>query len=199
MGWGAYELALASALDQAGEQAKRRLALFDRTLEAIIERFHFLPSAIALAPEARGILMAPTHSAARETANGYLSRLNDAAGASELFVLSVKGDVLAASNWWAYDSLVGRDFSFRPYFEEAMRTGTARFYAVGVATGVAGYFLAERVESPDGTIGVAVAKVNLGEIEANWWRSGELIAIIDHNDVAILSTRPDWRYRPLRD
>src|SRR5690606_4596139 len=41
------------------------------------------------------------------------------------------------------------------------------------------------------------AKINLGEIEANWWRSGELIGIVDTNNVTILSTRPDWRYRPL--
>ncbi|MDB5622169.1 MAG: sensor histidine kinase, partial [Devosia sp.] len=193
----AFEFALAGAIDQSGQQAERRLALFDRTLEAIIERFHFLPATVALAPEARGILLEPADPAARETANGYLSRLNETAGAGELFVLSTEGDVLAASNWWAYDSLIGRDLSFRPYFEEALRTGEARFYAVGVATAVAGYFLAERIQGPDGPIGVAVAKINLGEIEANWWRSGELIAIFDHNDIAILSTRPDWRYRPL--
>ncbi|HTM76581.1 MAG TPA: ATP-binding protein, partial [Devosia sp.] len=48
-----------------------------------------------------------------------------------------------------------------------------------------------------GPIGVAVTKINLGEIEANWWRSGELIGIVDVNDVVILSTRPDWRYHPL--
>ena len=196
-GWAAFEIRLAGAISNAGQQADRRLALFDRTLEAIIERFHYLPSSIALAAEARAVLAEPTNSELRETANGFLSRLNDTAGAGELFVMAPDGNVVAASNWWAYDSFVGENLGYRPYFEEAMRDGDARFYAVGTVTGVAGYFLARRIDGPNGPLGVAVTKINLGEIEANWWRSGELIVIVDINNVTILSTRPDWRYRPL--
>lgn len=196
-GWAAFEIALAGAIANAGQQSDRRLALFDRTLEAIIERFHYLPSSIALAEETRAILAAPADAQRREAANGFLSKLNDTAGAGELFIMAPDGNVVAASNWWAYDSFVGENLGYRPYFEEAMRDGDAKFYAVGTVTGVAGYFLARRIEGPDGTLGVAVTKINLGEIEANWWRSGELIVIVDINNVAILSTRPDWRYRPL--
>lgn len=197
IGWAAFELALAGAIAGAGQQAERRLALFDRTLEAIIERFHYLPSSIALSPETTALLADPDDPGLREAANGFLSRLNDTAGAGELFVMAPDGAVVAASNWWAYDSFVGENLGYRPYFEEAMRDGDARFYAVGTVTGVAGYFLARRIDGPDGPLGVAVTKVNLGEIEATWWRSGELLVIIDINNVSILSTRPDWRYRPL--
>lgn len=196
-GGAAFEIALSGAIANAGQQADRRLSLFDRTLEAIIERFHYLPSSIALAAEARAVLADPDNADAREAANGFLSRLNDTAGAGELFIMDDAGAVVAASNWWAYDSFVGENLAYRPYFEEAMRDGDARFYAVGTVTGVAGYFLARRIDGPDGPLGVAVTKVNLGEIEANWWRSGELIVIVDSNNVTILSTRPDWRYRPL--
>ena len=196
-GWAAFEIALSSAIANAGQQSERRLALFDRTLEAIIERFHYLPSSMALAAEARAVLEDPTDPDRREAANGFLSRLNDTAGAGELFIMAPDGAVVAASNWWAYDSFVGENLSYRPYFEEAMRDGDAKFYAVGTVTGVAGYFLARRIDGPDGPLGVAVTKINLGEIEANWWRSGELIVIVDINNVTILSTRPDWRYRPL--
>src|SRR5690606_37413615 len=121
------------------------LALFDRTLEAIIERFHYLPSSVALAAEVRAILAEPSNAALRESANGFLSQLNDTTGASELFVMSADGNVVAASNWWAYDSLVGQNFGYRPYFDEAMYDGDAKFYAVGIATSVAGYFLSQRV------------------------------------------------------
>ncbi len=111
--------------------------------------------------------------------------------------MAADGHVVSASNWWAYDSFVGENLAYRPYFEEAMKDGDAKFYAVGTVTGVAGYFLARRIDGPDGPLGVAVTKINLGEIEANWWRSGELIGIVDINNVVILSTRPDWRYRPI--
>ncbi|MEO8684589.1 MAG: hypothetical protein ABI414_07070, partial [Devosia sp.] len=196
-GWTAFEVALSGAIANAGQQSDRRLALFDRTLEAIIERFHYLPSSMALAAETRAILADPTNPEQREAANGFLSKLNDTAGAGELFIMAPDGKVVAASNWWAYDSFVGENLAYRPYFEEAMLDGDAKFYAVGTVTGVAGYFLARRIDGPDRALGVAVTKINLGEIEANWWRSGELLVIVDSNDVAILSTRPDWRYRPL--
>ncbi len=196
-GWTAFEWSLSSGLRSAGEQAERRLALFDRTLEAIIERFHYLPSSIALAAEVRAVLADPKDTERREAANAFLSRLNDTAGAGELFVMAADGHVVAASNWWAYDSFVGENLAYRPYFEEAMVDGDAKFYAVGTVTGVAGYFLARRIDDENGPLGVAVTKINLGEIEANWWRSGELIGIVDINNITILSTRPDWRYRPI--
>ena len=196
-GWTGFEFASTSAIANASEQTERRLALFDRTLEAIIERFHYLPATIAQAVEAHAVLQQPGDEAARNAANGFLSNLNNTAGASETFVMSTAGNVVAASNWWAYDSLVGHNFAHRPYFEDALSDGDGRFYAVGIATGVPGYFLSERIDGPDGPLGVAVAKINLGEIEANWWRSGELIGIVDNDGVVILSTRPDWRYRAL--
>lgn len=196
--WFAFETTLNARIHDSREQAQRRLALFERTLEAIIERFHYLPVAISQARETRAALANPDDAAAVEAANGFLSKLNETAGAGEIFLMENSGAVVAASNWWTLTSLVGTNYSFRPYFAEALRLGRAEYYAFGISTNVPGYFLSQRVDGPDGPLGVAVTKINLGEIEAAWWRSGELIGIVDVNDVVILSTRPDWRYRPLQ-
>ncbi|UYN99062.1 MAG: sensor histidine kinase [Devosia sp.] len=196
--WIAFELTLNATVREAEIQAQRRLALFDRTIEAIIERFHYLPVAISQAPETRAALDRPDDRATIEAANGFLSKLNETAGANEIFLMEDNGSVVAASNWWTLTSLVGTNYSFRPYFADAMARGRAEYYAFGMSTSVPGLFLSQRVDGPDGPLGVAVTKINLGEIEATWWRSGELIAIVDVNDVVILSTRPDWRYRPLQ-
>lgn len=166
-------------------------------LEANIERFHYLPATISQSPEVRSLLLDPGNDQLRNAANGFLSNLNSTAVSDELFVVDTLGTSVAASNWWSHSSLVGHSYAQRPYFTESMLDGAARYYAVGMTTGVPGYFLANRIDGPDGPLGVAVAKINLGEIEAVWWRSGELIGIVDSNEVAILSTRPDWRYRPL--
>ena len=197
VGWVTFELALTAAISDTGDQARRRLALFERTLEAIIERYHYLPVAISQARETRAALETPEDPQAVEAANGFLSKLNETAGAGEIFLMEDNGSVVAASNWWTLTSLVGTNYSFRPYFADAMRYGRAEYYAFGMSTSVPGYFLSQRVDGPDGPLGVAVTKINLGEIEATWWRSGELIGILDPNEVVILSTRPDWRYRPL--
>lgn len=198
-GVAAYNFAFTQGIDQAREASIRRLQIFDRTLEASIERFHYLPAAIAQAGEVRALLANPGDTGLLERANGYLSHLNGNAVSDELFVVDAGGRSVAASNWWSHVSMVGHSYGMRPYFTEAMRDGDAKYYAVGVTTQVPGYFLATRIDGPEGPLGVAVVKINLGEIEAVWWRSGELLGIFDVNDVAILSTRPDWRYRSLKD
>ena len=198
VGWVAFEATLNATIRDTQEQAQRRLALFERTLEAIIERYHYLPVAISQARETRTALANAGDPAAIDAANGFLSKLNETAGAGEIFLMAGDGSVVAASNWWTLTSLVGTNYSFRPYFAEAMQRGRADYYAFGISTNVPGYFLSQRVDGPNGPLGVAVTKINLGEIEAAWWRSGELIGIVDVNDVVILSTRPDWRYRPLQ-
>lgn len=198
VGWVSFEMALTGAIRHAEDQAQRRLVLFERTLEAIIERFHYLPVAISQAREARHALDHPDDANAVEAANGFLSKLNETAGAGEIFLMDENGSVVAASNWWTLTSLVGTDYSFRPYFADAMERGKSQYYAFGISTSVPGYFLSQRVDGPNEPIGVAVTKIHLGELEAIWWRSGELIGIADVNEVVILSTRPDWRYRPLQ-
>ncbi|HTM79426.1 MAG TPA: hypothetical protein VL133_17575, partial [Devosia sp.] len=68
-GWLVYEVALTAAIADAGDGAQRRLALFDRSLEAIIERYHYLPVAISQAKEARTALENPGDHGAVEAAN----------------------------------------------------------------------------------------------------------------------------------
>ncbi|MGB3338913.1 MAG: ATP-binding protein [Devosia sp.] len=194
----AFEFAFSNGINQAREASLRRLQIFDRTLEANIERFHYLPAAIAQSAEIRALLENPDDEDLLEGANGYLSRLNSTAVSDELFVVNTDGQSVAASNWWSHVSLVGHSYGIRPYFIEAMADGDAKYYAVGMTTQVPGYFLATRIDGPDGPLGVAVVKINIGEIEAVWWRSGELLGMFDANEVAILSTRPDWRYRALQ-
>ncbi|UXN69507.1 ATP-binding protein [Devosia neptuniae] len=195
----AYEIALQSGIAAAHDTSERRLQIFDRMLEANIERYHFLPTTLAQASEIRDVLAHPEDDALRARANGFLSNMGGTAAAEELFIVDVNGRSIAASNWWTHQSMVGRHYAERPYFQEAMFDGAAKYYAVGITTGVPGYFIANRIDGPEGPLGVAVVKINLGEIEAVWWRSGELIGIFDSNDVGILSTRPDWRYRTLVD
>lgn len=196
--WAGYEVSLRAGVSATALDNERRLLLFERTLEANIERFRYLPSTISQSREVREVLSAPLEEQRRLEANSFLSNLNSTAAADELFILDMRGEAIAASNWWSRQSIVGSQLEVRPYFEEALRTGSAKYYAVGLTTHVPGYFLAERIDGPGGPLGVAVAKINMGEIEAIWWRSGELIAIVDVNDIVILSTRPDWRYRALR-
>lgn len=171
-----------------------RLTTTQRAVESEIERFRYLPSVVGEDGRVRDHLLGIGTS---NQANSYLQTVRDMSGADEVYLLDTGGLTLAASNWDEPGSFVGNNYSFRPYFSDAMRDGAGRYYAVGVTTGKPGYFLAARVSGPDGPLGVVVAKVDMAPIEVTWSKAGELTGIADQIGIVFLSGRQDWKYRPL--
>ena len=196
-GWFSYRIALDAGIARMNREANERLTLLTSTFDATVERFRFLPTVLALADPIRDLYRRPDDPKAAATANRYLRSLNDAAGSAELFVLDRTGLTLAASNFDRDTSFVGQNYAFRPYFEDAVRSGEGHHYAIGVTTGQPGYFLSHGVAEEANAIGVAVVKVDLGGVESEWMRVGDFVAMVDANDVVFLSSQPQWKYRPL--
>lgn len=169
------------------------LLLTSRAVEAEIDRFRALPD---VAGEDARIRAALTDPRALDQANRYLETVAAHAGASELFLINADGHTIAASNWNRPGSFVGQDYGFRPYFRQAMDQGRGQFYAIGVTTGVPGYFLSTRVQSGPMT-GVLVVKVDLRPLQQTWQAAGAQVALADADGVIFLSGREDWLYRPL--
>lgn len=194
--------AIYHAVDTMGERATRRLAeerlsLLSDTLEATIDRFASIPG---LAGESRSIarlLLEPEDAAARDKANRFLEQTSRDIGLGALFVLDMRGLTLAASNYADSTSFVGQDYSFRPYFTEALRNGRGRYYGVGVTTGKPGYFLSSRIALDEGRSGILVAKVDFSALEESWAGGGEHVLVMDADGVIFLATDAKLRYRPL--
>ncbi|MDP4034220.1 MAG: cache domain-containing protein, partial [Pseudorhodobacter sp.] len=175
------------------EGLDRSLVLTARAVEAEIDRFRALPD---VASEDARIRAALTDPQALDAANRYLETIAAHAGAAELFLINAEGQAIAASNWNRPGSFVGEVYSFRPYFQLAMERGHGQFYAIGVTTGVPGYFLSTRVSSGDMT-GVLVVKLDLRPLQTTWRTAGAQMALADADGVVFLSGREDWLYRPL--
>ncbi len=193
------QLELRSLLGDAA-QAREQLRLHGDALQSLIERHRVLPAVLALDPEIRGALARGAADAAEsERLSRKLERVNGAAATSTLTLLDRHGLALAASNWRiAGASNVGNRYHFRPYFQQAMRTGSGTFYAEGVTTAVPGYFLSEAVRDDAGhPIGVVVVKVVLRPLERKWAATPETVFVTDANGVIFLSSRTAWRYRVL--
>lgn len=197
LGWLTYVLALDAGFVRMQREANDRLTLIASTFDATVARFRFLPAVLSLADPIRALYRDPQAPAAIAAANRYLQSLNQKAGAAELYVLDEHGLALAASNFDQDSSFVGQNYAFRPYFQDAMRSGEGHYYAVGATTGQPGYFLSHRIEEAGRTIGVAVVKIDLSPLEADWARAGDLVAMKDENDVIFLASRANWKYRPL--
>lgn len=197
-GWLAYELALQSGFGSLQRVANDRLSLLQLTLDATIERFRYLPTALVQAAPILGIYEHPDSPRARQAANQYLKSLNDAAGSSDIYVLDHSGVALAASNYLDDTNFIGKNYAFRPYFTEALNSVEGRYYAVGATTGKPGYFLWHSANENARTgVGVAVVKVDLHPLQTEWKNTGDPVAMFDPNGVIFLTNRPNWQYRPI--
>ncbi|MGO4909083.1 ATP-binding protein [Pseudorhodobacter sp. W20_MBD10_FR17] len=184
----ASEAALRVQLDQS-------LILTARAVETEIARFGSLPGIAAQDARILAALATPQDPANQAIANRYLAKVGQMSGAAQLFLMGSDGTTIAASNYDTDQSLVGKNYSFRPYFQSAMQGEHGRFYAIGVTTGLPGYFLSSPVNYGSGT-GALVVKVDLTPLQATWSRAGLSMAITDQDGVAFLSGAPEWLYRP---
>lgn len=132
-----------------------------------------------------------------DAANRYLESVSREAGTANLYLLDKKGKVIATSNWNQPTSFFGVDFSYRPYFQNALTKGDDRFYGVGTVSGIPGYFFSVALPRDKTTLGVGVVKVNLEDIEVYRSTSIKDIMIVDENGVVVLASRSDFKYRTM--
>jgi two-component system C4-dicarboxylate transport sensor histidine kinase DctB len=180
-------------LGSARTELDQTLLLTKRAVEAEVERLRSLP---AVAAEDVRVRDALAGTGALQDANAYLETVTAHTEAGDLFLINAQGDTIAASNWNSPGSFVGQNYAFRPYFKEAMQTGQGKFYAIGVTTGVPGYFLSTRIDV-GGVLGVLVVKLDLRPLEAIWRAANADVALADENGIVFLSARPEWQYRAL--
>lgn len=173
-----------------------RLDLFASVVEARVRRLEPVPATIQLNPAVLALLRAPDPARER-AANDYLARLNAHLGSVAVYVLDVRGVVLASSNVSERDdSLLGEDVSYRPYYLEALAGRSTRHFAIG-SGGQAGYFASHPIYDGPRVLGVAAIKIGLDALEQTWPMLAAPALVADANQVVILSSQPAWRYTSL--
>lgn len=191
-----YSLAHNAGIGRLAGQLRDRLTLSQHAVESEIERFAYLPQVLGEDERVVGLLADPSDARVRQV-NAYLAKVAHHARADAVYLIDPSGLTLAASNWDMPSSFVGHNYGFRPYFTDAVEHGRGDYYAVGVTTGVPGYFLSSRIEGPDGILGVAVVKVDMSPLEQVWTEAGEMTGVADAAGIVFLSGVPNWHYRPL--
>jgi two-component system C4-dicarboxylate transport sensor histidine kinase DctB len=190
-------LATRAGLERLREAAAHRLDMVSAGLESDLARYEYLPSLLEMTPAVFALLDAPGDAKLRDELNRYLHGINAMAGASNLYVLDHAGVGLAASDWEAPGTPVGTDLSFRPYVTQALAHGRGRFYGVGITSKRAGYYLSYALRHQGRQRGVATVKVNLEDAELAWRQLPGQVLLVDERGVVILSSREDWKFRPL--
>lgn len=197
-GFGAYYVAQQLGIAELQATGLHRLDLYTASLEREIGKYAFLPGTLGLERDVVNLLKHPADSRQAPQVNAYLEELNERAGTLSIYVIDTAGQVVASSNWRRPDSFIGEDLSFRPYFREAIDHSNGRFFGIGTTRGEPGYYLASTLTDDSRTIGVAVIKVSLEQLEKTWTTVEAPVMVNDENGVVILGSVADWKFTTLR-
>ncbi|MBL4749994.1 MAG: sensor histidine kinase [Amylibacter sp.] len=174
-------------------QASAKLSLYRTTIENELQRLEHLPVIVADKITVRNAVQ--SRPSAR--LNQELLTLSQDARAEAIYVMDVQGLTIAASNFAKTPTFLGKNYGFRQYFQEAMQGKRASLFAIGATTSRAGYFLSAPILRSGTPIGVAVVKLDLTRLTEILEKTNEMILVSNKDDIVVLSSRPEWRYRSL--
>ena len=183
------------ALTDLRRTAQSALGLQVAALSAEMQRQSALPLALATDPEiVRAVGPAPD-GALLDSVNGRLGQIARATGATVIYVARADGVTVVSSNANEPRSFVGNDYAFRPYFRQAMETGSGSQFALGTVSGRPGFYLSRRLP---GSAGVVVVKIEFDRVEAAWRAARESVFVTDARGIVLVASEPAWRFTALR-
>lgn len=192
-GWG-YERARNATLSELSQRGENTLHLAVAALRGQLRRFDRLPALIAQQAVIHALLRSPGNPDVVDAANAYLRDTDRLLDSSDIYVMALDGNTLAASNFDTDISFIGGNFAFRPYFRDALTEGAGRFYALGTTSLVRGYYFGAPIEVDGQTAGVLVFKVDLDTIEQGWRGSNYEVIVTDPEGIIFMSSHPDWTF-----
>ena len=86
----------------------------------------------------------------------YLSKINQKINFLAIFLMDERGNCILSTD----RRFEGKNYGFRPYFKQALKTGSGAYVALGVTSKKLGLYLSKRVRSYFGRYGVLVAKLD---------------------------------------
>ena len=175
---------------------KMRLEMYKSTLYSTIDQYYILPYMLSMDNIIKQSMDQPDDNVS-ESLNKHVEYFNTQLKTAAIFILNAQGKTIASSNWRQPGSYVGQDYSYRPYYKQAMMGLNGRFYGIGSTTNTPGFFLSTGIKREGKIVGVVVVKISLNDIENVWAEGPENIIVSDEHSIIFLSSKSQWRMRTL--
>ena len=129
-----------------------------------------------------------------------LKTANEVSHTELLYLINSHGVALFNTMSDEMISLVGQNYSFRPYFKQAINGEVSVYPAIGVITKTRGLHLSSPVYGRSGNdpIGVLAMKIGISEIENLLVNKNEILGIMSPDGIIFSSNRSDWLFRSTR-
>jgi two-component system C4-dicarboxylate transport sensor histidine kinase DctB len=181
--------------EKLADQGAVKLELYITYLQGVLEKSESLPELLATDRLLVSTLLTPSDSQRIDSLNRYLETINSISDTADIYLMDKNGLTIAASNWRTELSFIGSNFSYRPYFQEAMQGRLGRYFALGTTSSRRGYYFAYPVREGGEILGAAVVKINIDSVEQNWGHRDEGYLISDPDGIIFITSTPEWRYR----
>ncbi|WNK19984.1 ATP-binding protein [Halomonas piscis] len=200
--WQAARIAHEQALASLGDDARNELRLSAANLKGYLLRYDYLPLMLASRESVKRFLAAPAKQSPMPL-NLQLDRFRFTADVSDVYLLDREGTTVAASNWHRADTFIGQNYSFRPYYQDAMAGNEGRFYGLGTQSLERGYYFSAPVwldhTAPDARpAGVVVVKILLDRVEKGWSAQNAEFLVTDHENIIFMASRKALRMNALQ-
>jgi len=185
-----------SAFKDAERNAGFRLEMIKNNLRAFLSE-NVRPAKTLSGMPALGEALLDSAPDALKNANRMLDHFKSTLDVDVCYLMDARGMTIASSNRNDPDSFVGKNFIFRPYFQEAIRGNAATYLALGTTSGKRGAYHSYPVYGSNlgQPIGIVVIKVSIEEIErALGPDKEEIVLVTDPRGVIFISNRNDWLY-----
>ena len=189
-----------SAYKEAERQAVARVQAIKKNLSSYLSENRKPVRALAGMKELRQVLIQPLDLNAMVNANAVLDHFNKTLDTEVSYLMTREGDTIASSNRNAPDSFVGKNFDFRPYFQQAIRGTPATYLALGTTSGRRGAYYSHPVPGiePGTFAGVVVIKASIEQVEKELVAaSDEIVLVTDPHGIVFISNRKNWLYQSL--
>lgn len=184
-------------LTELSEEGVVRRELFVTYLRGVLTKYESLPELLARDKQLVSLLLNPGSPERIEALNKYLETINEISNTGDTYLMDRDGLTIAASNWQEEHPFVGRNFSYRPYFQQAMQGHLGRYFALGTTSIKRGYYFAYPVRRDREILGAVVIKINIDSVEKKWGYHDDTFLVTDPENVIFITTNPDWRFKTL--
>ncbi|MBF0488342.1 MAG: GAF domain-containing protein [Nitrospirae bacterium] len=176
--------------------AIERLRTYESYLSDKINNYHIFPKLLSERPYIMEYVSNPDNvnniNDKENDINKYLLKYNEAIGASVTYIINKYGVAIASSNYNTPTSFVGKNYSFREYFQNAIKGTPDDYIAIGIMTNKPGYFISYPIRNGKDIVGIVAIKFDLKLFTPRSIDKNEIFVVTDDNGVIFHSS--DERY-----
>ncbi|MDX2447664.1 MAG: PAS domain S-box protein [Desulfobacterales bacterium] len=194
-----YDSLKEAAFNEAERQAVTRIALIKKNISSYLSENIKAVKVLAGMDEMLEMLVRPDD-IAQNSANAVLDLFKASLETDVCYLMNHEGVTLASSNRNAPDSFVGKNFAFRPYFQQAIHSAPSTYLALGTTSKKRGVYYSFPVfeKGEDIPIGLVVIKGSIDEIEKKIsFSEDETVLVTDPLGVIFISSRKDWLFQTI--